>query len=90
MDTSRYFWQGERGYAEDAARIILRYGFLERRYQKCDSACAVGNQASINLHKKLGFVEKGISRRQWFYAGEYQDDTLFGLTREEFDAHEIG
>lgn len=77
------------GYAEDAIQILLRYGFLERRYQKCDSACAGDNEASIKLHTKLGFVEEGRRRRQWYYNGEYHDDVLFGLTREEFDATEI-
>lgn len=78
-----------KGYADDAIRILLRYGFLERRYQKCNSACADSNEASIRLHKKLGFIEEGRRRRQWYYNGEYHDDILFGLTREEFDANEI-
>jgi len=77
-----------KGYAEDAVRILLRYGFWERRYQKCNSACVHTNEASIRLHKKLGFVEEGRRRRQFFLNGEYHDDVLFGLTREEFDAQE--
>ena len=79
-----------RGYAEDAVRILLRYGFWERRYQKCNSACVHTNEASIRLHNKLGFVEEGRRRRQVFFNGEYHDDVLFGLTREEFDAQEKG
>jgi RimJ/RimL family protein N-acetyltransferase len=76
------------GYAADAVRMLLRYGFWERRYQKCNSACVHTNQASIRLHKTLGFVEEGRRRRQLFLNGRYYDDLLFGLTREEFDAHE--
>jgi len=79
-----------KGYAEDAVRILLRYGFWERRYQKCNSACVHTNEASIRLHNKLGFVEEGRRRRQVFFSGEYHDDVLFGLTREEFDAQERG
>lgn len=96
LDYSRYFWQGERVRlrpvrvedAEDAVRILLRYGFWERRYQKCNSACVDTNEASIRLHEKLGFSEEGRRRRHWFLDGEYRDDVLFGLTREEFDALE--
>jgi RimJ/RimL family protein N-acetyltransferase len=79
-----------KGYAADAVRILLRYGFWERRYQKCNSACVHTNEASIRLHKKLGFVEEGRRRRHIFFNGEYHDDVLFGLTREEFDAQEKG
>ncbi len=78
------------GYAQDAVRILLRYAFWERHYQKCNSACVAGNEASIQLHKKLGFVEEGRRRRQLFFDGQYHDDLLFGLTREEFDAQERG
>jgi RimJ/RimL family protein N-acetyltransferase len=78
------------GYAEDAIRILLKYGFWERRYQKCNSACVHTNEASIRLHKKLRFVEEGRRRRQLFFNGEYYDEVLFGLTREEFDAYTRG
>jgi RimJ/RimL family protein N-acetyltransferase len=77
-----------KGYAEDAVRILLRYAFWERRYQKCNSACVHTNEASIRLHHKLGFVEEGRRRRNLFFNGQYHDDILFGLTREEFDAQE--
>lgn len=77
-----------KGYAEEAARILLRYAFWERRYQKCNSACVHTNEASIRFHRKLGFLEEGRRRRQIFFNGDYHDDILFGLTREEFDAQE--
>lgn len=76
------------GYAEDAVRMLLRYGFHEQRFQKCNSACIAENKASIRLHQKLGFKEEGLRRRQVFFNGIYHDDVLFGLTREEFDAQE--
>jgi len=78
------------GYAAEAVRIVLRYGFWERRYQKCNSACSHTNENSIRLHKKLGFLEEGRRRRQVFFNGAYHDDVLFGMTREEFDAQESG
>ena len=74
------------GYAEDAIQILLRYGFRERRHQKCNSGCVHTNQASIALHKKLGFTEEGRVRRRWFFNGQYHDDVLFGMTVEEFEA----
>lgn len=83
---SRPYWG--RSYGADALRILLRYAFWERRFQKCDSACVATNQASIALHRKLGFVEEGRRRCRWFLNGEHVDEILFGLTREEFDAVE--
>ena len=86
---SVYAANRRKGYAEDATQVMLRFAFHEQRFQKCNSACVDGNQASIALHKKLGFVEEGRRRRQFFLNGRYVDDILFGLTREEFDAASV-
>lgn len=77
-----------KGHAQEAARILFRYAFWERRYQKCNSACVATNEASIRLHQKLGFAEEGRRRKQVFFNGTYHDELLFGLTREEFDAQQ--
>lgn len=77
-----------RGYAADAARILLRYAFLERRYHKCNSACIATNTASAALHRALGFVEEGVRRDEVYFNGCYNDVLLFGLMRAEFDAND--
>jgi len=74
------------GYAIDGVRILLKYGFWEQRYQKCNSMCLHTNTASIRIHQKLGFADEGRIRRNCFYNGMYHDEVLFGMTREEFDA----
>jgi RimJ/RimL family protein N-acetyltransferase len=61
------------GYAVDAARVILKYGFWEQRYQKCNSMCLQTNEASMRMHEKLGFIEEGRIRRNCFYDGKYHD-----------------
>jgi RimJ/RimL family protein N-acetyltransferase len=75
-----------RGYAADAVAVLLRYGFGESHYQKCNSAAVHTNAASIALHTKLGFTQEGRRSRRWFYNGQYHDDILFGMTVEEFEA----
>jgi RimJ/RimL family protein N-acetyltransferase len=75
-----------KGYATDAVVILLRYGFQERRFQKCNSAAVHTNSASVALHRCLGFTEEGRRSRRWFYNGQYHDDVLFGMTAEEFEA----
>ena len=73
------------GNAVDAVRTLLKYGFWEQRFQKCNSACVHTNEASIRMHAKLGFIEEGKIRRNSFFNGKYHDEVLFGMTREEFD-----
>lgn len=76
------------GYATDALRIMLRYGFYEMRLHKCNSGCIETNIGSIKLHKKLGFIEEGRRRQSLYTNGRYYDELMFGLTRDEFDESE--
>jgi len=76
------------GYAADAVRILLRYGFSQLRMQKCNSACIAINDGSIRLHQKLGFKEEGRRRRGIYLNGQFYDDVLWGLLKEEFDENE--
>ncbi|MDA1003992.1 MAG: GNAT family protein [Chloroflexi bacterium] len=92
------FWYGlgifrahwRRGYASDAVRVLLRYYFGERGYQKVNAGVYAFNEPSLALHRALGFVEEGRERRHVFAAGEYHDALLFGITAEEFVAHHPG
>ena len=74
-----------RGYALDAAKLILHYGFNELRCHKCNSACLASNTGSIAFHQKLGFLDEGRRREVYFMDGHYHDEILFGMTFEEFN-----
>jgi len=76
-----------KGYAADATRILLRYAFNERNYQKFNSACISDNNASLALHRKLGCTEEGKRTRMFYYDGRFHDEILFGLTVEAFRKH---
>jgi len=72
------------GYASAAIRLLLRYYFEELRYQKVTVHVYDFNDASIQLHRKLGFQEEGRLRRMIYTGGRHHDEILLGLTAEEF------
>ncbi len=43
------------------------------------------NDASIALHKRLGFQREGTLRRTGFSAGRHFDIHMYGITREEWE-----
>ncbi len=75
-----------RGYATDAVRLVLRYMFRERRYQKCTIQVYDFNEASVRLHERLGFRREGCLRRMGYTDGQYFDVLVYGITAEEFAA----
>lgn len=80
-------WQG-RGYAAEAIRLVLRYYFVELGYQKVTVHVYEYNQPSQSLHQRLGFVQEGRLRRMVYADQRHWDTLVFGLTREEFAAHQ--
>jgi RimJ/RimL family protein N-acetyltransferase len=77
-------WHRRMGYASDAVTVLLRYLFGERRYQKCTVGVLAFNEASLALHRSLGFAEEGRVRRAQFRAGRHWDEVILGITVEEF------
>lgn len=73
-----------KGYASDAVRLVLRFYFHERRYQKCSAEVYSYNPASIRLHERLGFTLEGRLRRMVYSGGAYHDTLMYGITAEEF------
>jgi RimJ/RimL family protein N-acetyltransferase len=73
-----------KGYAAEAVKLLLRFFFTERRYQKVTANAYSFNEASIWLHEKLGFQLEGRLRRMKYAMGQHHDELHFGMTREEF------
>ena len=78
--------QQRKGYASEAIRLVLRYYFDERRYQKCTIEAYSFNEASIRLHEGLGFTLEGRLRRMVYSEGKFHDVSCYGMTSEEFHA----
>lgn len=76
-----------KGYASEAIILMLRYFFLELRYQKCTTVVYDFNPPSMKLHEKLGFLREGTLRDMIYSAGRHYDMHYYGITRADFAAH---
>lgn len=72
------------GYAAEAAILLLRFMFSERRYHKCEARVFAHNEASLALQHRLGFVEEGRLRDHVFLAGRHRDLVIVGIVAERF------
>jgi ribosomal-protein-alanine N-acetyltransferase len=72
------------GYATDAARRIVRYGFEDRRLHKIIANAYETNSASQRVLEKLGFQQEGVLRDQAYVRGEYLDVIRYGLLAEAY------
>lgn len=72
-----------RGYASEAANLLIRYGFkelsLERIYAHVDS----NNKNSIKVLENLGFIREGVLRRAALHRGNFVDRCVYSIIRSE-------
>lgn len=65
-------YQGK-GYAASATALALDYAFTVLNLYKISLIVDSENDRAISVYKKLGFVEEGILRHEFFVNGEYRD-----------------
>ena len=73
-----------RGYATEAAREILRFGFEELGLHRIEARFMVGNTASEEVMKKLGMSFEGFERDSVFVKGSYRTVGKYAILSEEF------
>lgn len=73
-----------KGYGTSATKLLLKYGFMERRLNKYTVSVLEGNEGSIKMHKKLGCEQEGVLKQNIYTNGRYYDEIYFGLTKDAY------
>lgn len=76
------FWSD--GYGTEAAQLLIDYGFMQLNLHRISSGAYEFNARSRKMHKKLGFIEEGCSRKKIYKNGEYWDKINFGILKDEW------
>jgi RimJ/RimL family protein N-acetyltransferase len=74
-----------RGYATDAARTIITFGFRELHLHRISAAIGPDNGSSISVVKKLGFQCEGRLRDHVFTNGGWRDSLLYSLLDRDWE-----
>jgi ribosomal-protein-alanine N-acetyltransferase len=73
-----------RGYATEAARLVIDYGFSQLGLHRITASCLAANAASERVMQKCGMVKEGVLRKSDFRLGEWQDRSIYSILREEW------
>jgi ribosomal-protein-alanine N-acetyltransferase len=73
-----------RGYATEAARALLDWGFGVWGLERVHAHCIAENEASAAVLRRLGFRQEARLRDHERFKGRCWDVLLFGLLREEW------
>ena len=84
-DLARDQWG--KGFAHEAARAVLRFGFERMQLNRIEIWTAAENTRSVRLAERLGFTRDGLLRRRILQDdGAFHDSTVYGLLRSEWAA----
>ena len=81
-------WEWGKGYATEAARALVRYGFTELGLHRVHADHMARNPASGAVLRKLGMRHEGTQRRHVLRWGAWEDIERYGMLREEWDEAE--
>jgi [ribosomal protein S5]-alanine N-acetyltransferase len=77
------------GYATEAARALLHYGFDQLKLNRIYASHFSNNPASGRIMAKLGMKPEGCLRGHLLKWGEYLDLVIYGMTKEDLKTEAI-
>ncbi len=73
-----------KGIGTFAVSTIIDHAFFNLNLRRLQLEVLEYNQVAQKLYKKIGFVEEGKKRKAVFKDGEYVDELIMGLLRDEY------
>jgi RimJ/RimL family protein N-acetyltransferase len=72
------------GYATEAARAMLAFGFDQLGAHRVFATCAPENVASIRVLKRIGMRREGKLRENMLVQGEWRNSFLYAILEREW------
>ena len=78
------YW--DKGYGTDATRTLIRSGFEELGLNRIELQVYDFNPRAIRVYEKAGFRRDGVRRQGLYRMGQFHDEIIMCILREEWDA----
>ena len=75
-----------RGYATEAMRAVVGWGFSEMRLHRISAWCIADNAGSVRVLEKLGMQREGRLREKLYFKGRWWDTLLYAILDQERQA----
>ena len=80
-----------KGIGTFAVTSIVNHAFFNLNLRRLQLEVLEYNQVAQKLYTKIGFVEEGRKRKAVFKDGQYVDELIMGLLRDDYlRAHSSG
>ena len=76
------YWS--KGYGTDTMNILIKFIFEQMNINKIKLNVYSFNKRAINCYEKCGFKNEGVLRQEIYRDGQYFDEIIMGLLRDEW------
>jgi len=73
-----------KGYGSDAMKVLIDFIFNEMNLNRIMLNVYGFNERAIKSYIKCGFVKEGVLRQALFKGGQYHDEIIMSILREEY------
>lgn len=73
-----------KGYGSDAMTTLIKFIFNQMNINKINLYVYDFNKRAIKSYEKCGFQIEGVLRQEVFKNGQYHDDIVMGILRDEY------
>ncbi|MEJ2241031.1 MAG: GNAT family protein [Candidatus Bathyarchaeota archaeon] len=78
-----------KGYGTEAAKLMVDFLFLSRNIPCIQATTHINNVASQRVLEKVGFRKEGIIRKRFYVQGQWIDQVLYSILKEEWKEPKI-
>ena len=78
-----------RGYAPEAARAVIKFGFDRLELNRIEARFMEGNKPSLRVAEKLGMTFEGYHRDSMLVKGSYRTIGYCSILREEYETQKM-
>lgn len=74
-----------KGYATEAIGAVIDYGFKVIGLNRIEASVTPGNEPSVRVLEKNGFIKEGLVRQRDYLKGQLVDSIIMGILRSDFE-----
>lgn len=73
-----------KGYATEAVKALVAFGFETMNLNRIEAFITPGNDASIAVLKKAGFLQEGVVRERDLIKGKLEDGVILAILKRDY------
>ncbi len=72
------------GYATEAARAVVDFGFKKLKLHRVSALCVAGNDRSAKVLERLGFRLEGWLKQDDYFKNQWWDTQIYAILEDEW------